>query len=371
MNYVDAFREPRAGQALVRRLQEAVAERQVTVMEVCGTHTAAVFRFGLRTLLPPNLKLLSGPGCPVCVTPTRYVDQAVALAERSEFILATFGDMVRVPGSRTTLEHCRAAGAAVRVVYSPREAVALAAESPERNVVFLAVGFETTAPTIAAAILQAERQNRTNFFVLPGNKTMPAALAALATADDLSLDGFLCPGHVSVITGARIYEFLACDHGLPCVVSGFEPLDILYSLDLVVRRVAAGTPGVDIQYSRAVTWEGNVRAQELMEQVFVAVDSEWRGLGVIPGSGLALAPAFQRFDAATRFPVDIEPSRDPPGCLCGGVLRGARTPADCPLFGVRCTPATPVGPCMVSGEGTCAAWFRYAVHRREVMSAGR
>ena len=345
---------------MLRRLRQRLGDREVTFMEVCGTHTAAVFRAGLRDVLPENLSLLSGPGCPVCVTPNSYLDRALALARLPGVIIATFGDMVRVPGSSSTLEKERAAGADVRVTYSPMEAVALAQENPDRRIVFLAVGFETTAPTIAAAVVEAQQQSLDNFLILPGNKTMPQPMAALVADGDVSLDGFLCPGHVSVITGAQIYEFLARDHGLPCVVAGFEPLDLVQGLSMLVEQVTAGKAEVGIQYTRVVTWEGNAAAQALLARVFVPCDAEWRGLGVIPDSGLALAPKYWRFDAAAQIPVEVEPTREHAGCLCGQVLKGTHRPTDCSLFRTTCTPETPVGPCMVSNEGTCATYYRYA-----------
>ena len=360
MKYVDEFRDPAVGRALAQRIHDRLGDRPATLMEVCGTHTVAVFRAGIRDLLPPNLKLLSGPGCPVCVTPNSYVDHAIALARRPDVIVVTFGDMIRVPGSTSTLERERAAGAEVRVAYSPLEALALAEQHPDRKVVFLAVGFETTAPTLAAAVAAADKRDLRNFFLLAGNKTMPKPMAALAADGDLSLDGVICPGHVSVITGAQIYQFLAQDHGLPCVVAGFEPLDVLQGIAMLVDQVVAGKALVEIQYTRAVTWEGNVVAQQLLDRVFVPSDAEWRGLGVIPGSGLALAPAFERFDAAAQLPVEVEPWREHAGCLCGQVLKGTHVPADCRLFRTVCTPETPLGPCMVSSEGTCATYYRYA-----------
>lgn len=360
MRYVDEFRDPAAGRALAQRIAEGLGDRKATFMEVCGTHTVAVFRAGLHQVLPPSLRLIAGPGCPVCVTPNSYVDHALALARLPTVTIATFGDMVRVPGSSSTLESERAAGADVRLVYSPLEALTLAEASPDREVVFLAVGFETTAPTIAAAVAEAEKRAVTNFLILPGNKTMPQPMAALVADGELALDGFLCPGHVSVITGAQIYEFLARNHGLPCVVAGFEPLDVLQGIALLVDQLASGNAAVEIQYTRAVTWKGNQVAQRLLDQVFVPADAEWRGLGVIPESGLALAPAYERFDAAKQLAVEVEPTRDRPGCLCGHVLKGTRLPTDCSLFCTACTPETPVGPCMVSNEGTCAAHYRYA-----------
>ncbi len=334
----------------------AEARPGLTFMEVCGTHTMSIARYGLRELLPHGMRLISGPGCPVCVTAMADLDRVVALARLPEVTLTTFGDLIRVPASRTTLAAERAAGADVRVVYSARDAVQIAADEPDRQVVFAGIGFETTAPTVAASLLEARSRGLTNFSVLSMHKTMPPPLRALLELGETPISGFLLPGHVSVITGTACYEFLARDYGVAGVVAGFEPHDVLGALLRLVRQV---DPAIEIEYGRAVRPEGNAVAQRLMEQVFAPSDADWRGLGVIPGSGLALRPEYADADAGLRFPLELEPSLEPAGCRCGEVLRGVTDPADCALFGARCTPEDPVGACMVSSEGACAARYRF------------
>jgi len=325
-------------------------------MEVCGTHTMAIARYGLRELLPPDMRLVSGPGCPVCVTAMHDLDTVIALCGLPEVTVATFGDLIRVPASGTSLAAARAAGADVRVVYSALDAVDLAAAQPAREVVFVGIGFETTAPTTAASILEARRRGVRNFSVLAVHKTMPPALRALLDLGETPITGFLLPGHVSVITGSACFDFLAADYGVAGVVAGFQPGDILEALLMLARQT---TPAVGNQYTRAVQPRGNVVAQELMQRVYEPRDADWRGLGVIPGSGLGLRAEFAEHDAALRFPVETGESLEPVGCRCGEVLRGVTDPADCPLFGRRCTPQEPVGACMVSSEGACAARYRF------------
>ena len=336
--------------------------RPLTFMEVCGTHTMAAARAGLRSLLPPKVRLVSGPGCPVCVTPVGYVDHAIALAARPEITLVTFGDLGRVPGSRRDLEapaptlaRAKARGADVRVAYSPLEALAIARAEPAREVVFLGVGFETTAPTIAAVVIAAAAEGLANVSVLGAHKTMPEAMALLAASSELTIDGFLCPGHVSIVTGPEVYAPLADRFHKPCVIAGFEPVEILRGVDALVRQAAAGRAFVENAYPGAVRAGGNPRARAVQDEVFEPCDASWRGLGVIPGSGLAMRDRFARFDAARRFDVRLPAPREPRGCRCGDVLRGAIDPTECALFGTSCTPDTPDGACMVSGEGSCAA----------------
>jgi hydrogenase expression/formation protein HypD len=327
-----------------------------TFMEVCGTHTMAIARHGLRDLLPPDVHLVSGPGCPVCVTAMRDLDTVIALCGLPEVTVTTFGDLIRVPASRTSLAAARAAGADVRVVYSSREAVELAAAQPSREVVFVGIGFETTAPTTAASIVEARRLGARNFSVLALHKTMPPALRALLDLGETPVTGFLLPGHVSVITGSSCFDFLATEYGVAGVVAGFDPGDILEALLMLARQT---TPAVENQYTRAVQPLGNPVAQALLRRVFEPRDADWRGLGVIPGSGLGLSAEFAEHDAALRFAVDAGESLEPVGCRCGEVLRGVTDPADCALFGRRCTPQEPVGACMVSSEGACAARYRF------------
>ncbi len=347
----------------VRSLAEAIAalaaDRPLRYMEVCGTHTMAVRRSGLHALLPESVKLISGPGCPVCVTPVGYLDHALALAEQHDVILATFGDLVRVPGSHSSLERARAEGARVEVVYSPLEALDLARRNPGDQVVFLGVGFETTAPGIAASLLAARSEGLRNYSVLSAHKVIPPAMELLAQSEELGLDGFMCPGHVSTIIGTQAYQPLAQEYGLPCVVTGFEPLDIMQGLLMLVRQSVEGRAEVENQYVRVVRPEGNPRARAFLERAFVPEDATWRGLGTIPGSGLAVAPELADLDAAVRFAVTLPEPVEPRGCRCGEILKGLIEPPDCPLFGKACTPTTPVGACMVSSEGTCAAHFKY------------
>ncbi|HWI40579.1 MAG TPA: hydrogenase formation protein HypD, partial [Verrucomicrobiae bacterium] len=325
----------------------------------CGTHTMAIYQYGIRSLLPPHVRLISGPGCPVCVTPNGYVDRAVACCRLPDTVVATFGDMVRVPGSSSSLMEERAKGADVRIVYSPLDAVALAAKNPYKRVIFLGVGFETTAPTVAGSILAAEAKGLSNYFVLASHKTIPVPMQLLSSDPELRIDGYICPAHVSVIIGSDAYRFLAEENGVPCVVTGFEPGDMIRGIEMLVRQVVEGRSEVEVEYSRVVKREGNLRAQEVLREVFIPFDAEWRGVGVIPGSGLRIAPKYARFDAELQVPVRVEEPREHRGCLCGEILKGKVTPFDCSLFGTTCTPEAPVGACMVSSEGTCAAAYRY------------
>lgn len=333
--------------------------RDVTFMEVCGTHTMAVSRSGLRDLLPANVKLISGPGCPVCVTDTNYLDAAIELARRPGVIIATFGDLVRVPGSESSLERERAAGADVRVVYSPPDALALARQNPHRQVVFLGVGFETTAPTVAWTIKQAAAEIVANYSVLCAHKTMPHAMEALLKDQEVKVDGFICPGHVSVITGAQIYRFIPERYGIPCVVSGFEAGDVLRCVAMLLAQIATGRVEVEVQYTRSVNEHGNPVAQRWLAEVFEESAAGWRGIGVIPRSGLAIRAEFAGWDAAQAHHVEFREAKPHPGCRCGDVLRGVIRPTQCKLFDKACTPSNPFGPCMVSSEGACAAAYKY------------
>ncbi len=331
----------------------------MTLMEVCGTHTMAIYQHGIRALLPEKIRLISGPGCPVCVTPVDYVDHAVALARRPNTVITTFGDMVRVPGSSSSLQREKARGADVRIVYSPLDAVAVAQKNPQKQVVFLGVGFETTTPTIAGSILQAKHLLLSNYFVLASHKTMPAPMAALSADPDLKVDGYICPAHVSAIIGSEAYEPLAREHRVPCVVTGFEPLDMLQGVEMLARQVVAGEARVENQYSRIVKRNGNPKAREILYEVFEPAEARWRGIGVIPGSGLKIRAAYGAFDAARQLPVAVEAPQEHAGCLCGEILKGKVAPRQCPLFRKVCTPEDPVGACMVSSEGTCAAEYKY------------
>jgi len=356
--------------AAIAKLLEAIGGlagqvgREVKLMEVCGTHTMAIFRHGIRELLPANVSLISGPGCPVCVTPSAAVDAMVELARTPGVTITTFGDMIRVPGSESSLEREKAQGADVRIVASPMDALAMAEREPDRKVVFLGIGFETTVPGAAATLLAAQERGATNFSILSVHKLIPPAMHVLLESDEVQIDGFLCPGHVSVVIGADAYRPIAERYSVPCVVAGFEARDVLESVYLLLRQVARGQGKVENQYVRAVRWAGNPIARKVTDQVFEVCDSEWRGLGVMPGSGLAIGREYAAHDALAVFDIAMGRSVEPAGCCCGEVLRGVVTPMDCKLFRSRCTPSTPVGPCMVSSEGTCAAYFKYHFQER-------
>ena len=331
----------------------------VRLMEVCGTHTVALFRSGVRSLLPKDLHLISGPGCPVCVTSQGYIDAASAAARRDGFVVCTYGDMVRVPGQGGSLAEHRAQGANVLVVYSACDALAYAVAHPEVKVVFLAVGFETTAPATAAVVKEAKARQVRNFFVFLGHKLVIPAMRALLASGDAAIDGFLCPGHVSVIIGADAYKVIAREHRRPCVIAGFEPAQLIQGIHNLVVQVARREARVANVYSAAVTAGGNRVALGYIADVFRPGPAAWRALGMIPGSGLELRDEYAEFDAERQLGLTIGPDYEPPGCRCGQVIQGKCTPAECPLFRTVCTVATPIGPCMVSSEGTCAAWYKY------------
>ncbi len=360
MKFIDEYRDGDKARRIIAEINR-LADRPLKIMEVCGTHTVSIARYGLRSLLPERIQLISGPGCPVCVTSNRDLDKAISLARIPGAIIATFGDMVRVPGSESTLALERAKGGDVRVVYSPLDALRIAEENPRREIIFLGVGFETTAPAVAATALEAKKRGLKNYFVFSAHKTVPLALRALLDLGEIQLDGFLLPGHVSAIIGCHPYEFLTEKYGLACVISGFEPLDILQSIYTLVQQLKAGTPRVEIQYRRGVKPEGNQRALEIMSRAFEPVDAEWRGLGWITGTGLAIGPEISDLDALRVFNPDVPPPREERGCRCGEVLRGVIRPPECPSFKKACTPQNPVGPCMVSSEGSCAAAFKYGI----------
>lgn len=343
---------------LILQLQGLV-KRPMRFMEVCGTHTVSIFRSGLRSIIPEEIELISGPGCPVCVTAQGDIDAFIEVAKRPEVTVATFGDLVRVPGTDGSLAGRRAIGADMEVVYSPMDALQLAVRDRTREIVFLSVGFETTIPGIAATVKEAVRSGTGNFSMLSALKLMPPALNALLGTGGLGIDGLICPGHVSAIIGAAAYRPIADGFGMPCVVAGFEPAEILLALILLARQVNECRAEVENAYPCVVSWDGNSRAMGVMNDVFCPCDAEWRGLGVIRQSGLCLRPEYSGLDARIRFGIEIRPSPEPEGCLCGDVIRGLSLPSNCPFFGSKCTPASPVGPCMVSSEGTCAAYYRY------------
>lgn len=365
------FSDPALCRRLVARIEESARGGDaIALMEVCGTHTTSFFRHGIRNLLPSNVRLISGPGCPVCVTPTGYVDLALRLLEEPGVAVATFGDMIRVPGSRSSLERERAHGRAVHVVYSPMDALDLARRDPAVTIVFLGVGFETTAPTVALAIERAAGDGIENFRVLVGHKLVPPALHALLSHPELKIDGLILPGHVSVIIGSDAYGFVADRYGVPGVICGFDPVDLLSCVLDLIEMHRGGVRQIRNRYGRYVLAQGNPAARACMERVFGVVDAPWRGLGTIPASGLRLEAEYALHDASSLIDEKevagiLRTATEPEGCRCGEVLRGTVLPVDCPLFDEVCTPETPVGACMVSSEGTCAAYFRYARRGRK------
>jgi hydrogenase expression/formation protein HypD len=358
MKQTDSFRSADLASSLAAKLQQAVT-KPIKIMEVCGSHTMSIFHHGIRELLPTDMQLLSGPGCPVCVTPQGYIDTAIQLAQNKEVILASFGDMLRVPGNHSSLLQEKAAGHDIRVLYSPLDAVEIAAANPERQVVFLGVGFETTAPVVALTILEAAKRNLNNYSVFSAHKLVPPAMEALCADSGLQVDGFLCPGHVSTVIGLAPYRFLAEKYHKPAVIAGFEIVDILHALLLIVEMLYQDNPAAVNAYPRAVADGGNPTARKILNQLFTAADSTWRGLGLIPHSGLQIRPEFAGFDAAVKFGLKETETQTPNGCSCGDILRGLKTPPQCLLYKKICTPQTPMGACMVSSEGACAAYYKY------------
>jgi len=356
---MDEYRDGAVAQVLAKKIR-SVSKRHIRLMEICGTHTMAIFRHGIRSLLPETIELVSGPGCPVCVTAMEEVDRSVKLAKMPGVIVTTFGDMMRVPGTDSSLQAESGLGADVRMVYSTFDALKIAEENPEREVVFLGIGFETTAPTVAAAISTAQKGNRVNFSVLSAHKLLPPAMDALLSGGDLGIHGFICPGHVTTIIGTSSYEGVVDQYQAPCVVVGFEPIDILQGILMLVEQIENGRAMVEIQYTRGVAPEGNRAALGIMGEVFKPCDSPWRGLGMIPGSGLAIRQKYSDHDARARFDLEVPDAKEPPGCRCAEVLRGIARPTDCKLFRKTCSPRNPIGACMVSSEGTCAAYYKYS-----------
>jgi hydrogenase expression/formation protein HypD len=361
MKYIDEYRNPQLAKALLSRIASLAddLEKPVTIMEVCGSHTMAIGRFGIRKLLPEKIHLVSGPGCPVCVTSIRDVDIALYLAGMTNTIFATFGDMLRVPGTGgMSLQQLRASGADIRVVSSPLDAIEIAEANPRSEVIFMGIGFETTSPTIAAAMKRCRKTQVRNLSLFSVHKTIPPAMKVLIDDAKLNIDGFLCPGHVSIIIGAHAYDPIA-EAGRAAVITGFEPADVLEGIEMVMQQIRNKDHKVEIQYTRAVNPEGNRRAREFLDEVFRTDSSEWRGLGNIPGSGLFLKEDYKTFDALLRFDIPDIQSAEMTACMCGDILRGIASPDDCPLYRRLCNPLNPVGPCMVSSEGTCAAFYKY------------
>lgn len=340
-----------------------LVDGHIRLMEVCGTHTVSIFRSGIRSLLPEGIELISGPGCPVCVTPVGEIDRAIALAQTKDVTLLTFGDLMRVPATSSSLNQERAMGRDIRIVTSPLDAVEIAQRETQRRIIFFAVGFETTSPAIAAAVKEARRRGISNLYLLSCQRLIPPAIRALLSSRDAKIDGFILPGHVSVIIGKTPYSFIAREFSLMGVITGFEALDILEGVYMLLCQKKEGRSEIEVQYRRAVKEEGNQLALEIMEEVFEPVSARWRGLGMIPKSGLTLREEFKEMDAALVFDIPYKDKRDPPGCLCGEILQGLKSPPDCPLFDTTCTPEMPVGPCMVSSEGSCAAFHKYGVSR--------
>ena len=354
----NAFRNPELVHKLSTRIA-ALSRSPLRIMEFCGTHTHAVCRFGIRELLPETIEMFSGPGCPVCVTDQADMDYAIALARIPHVIITTFGDLLRVPGSHGSLQDVRAEGAAVEVVYSPLDALDFARRHPDRPVIFLGIGFETTAPGVAAALLEAARLRLANFYVYSMHKLTPPAMKAILDAGEISLTGILCPGHVSTVIGWKAWKFLSDAYAVPAAVAGFEPTDVLWAIAEIVAQHESRQADVRNAYPRSVTAEGNRTAQEAMERVFEVGAARWRGLGTVPASGLTIRADYATFDAGKVFTVDPGETIVPKGCHCGEVIRGAMRPDACPLFREVCNPAHPIGPCMVSTEGTCAAYYQY------------
>ncbi|MGC9063584.1 MAG: hydrogenase formation protein HypD [bacterium] len=352
------YNNPKIAKSLIDEIY-SFSSRDIIIMEFCGTHTHSIFRFGIRELLPKNISMLSGPGCPVCVTDTRDIDYCIALSSLPDVIITTFGDMIRVPGSSKSLQEVKAEGADVRIVYSSMDAINVARENPKKKVVFLGVGFETTAPTVASSIIEAEKNNIDNYFVYSMHKLTPPAMEAILNLGEIRLNGILGPGHVSTVIGWKAWEFVPLRYRLPVVVAGFDAVDILLGILNIVKLCSGDKLEVVNAYQRAVKPYGNSYALSLMNEVFERDDALWRGLGELPQSGLQIKNKYKRFDARLEFPFDIPSKPKPKGCRCDEVIRGVISPLECSLFGIACTPSHPVGPCMVSSEGTCSAYYIY------------
>jgi hydrogenase expression/formation protein HypD len=367
MRYVDEFRDAELGRALAGEILAAVEPgRHYKLMEVCGGHTHSIYKYGIDDLLPGNVELVHGPGCPVCVIPMGRVDDGIAIAHEPGVIFTCFGDMLRIPGSDGSLQDAKAQGADVRMVYSPLDALRIAKANPDRDVVFFAIGFETTAPSTALTLKRAKAEGVTNFLCMSNHVTIVPPLRALLDSPDLRLDGFIGPGHVATVVGARPFEFIPADYGKPIVVAGFEPLDVLHAVRMILSQLAEGRCEVENQYTRVVPYEGNRRALEVLAEVFtLRPHFEWRGMGFISQSGLKLADAYADFDAELKYAVPGVRVADPKACQCGEVLKGVIKPFECKVFGTACTPERPIGTCMVSSEGACAAYYNFGRFARE------
>ncbi|MBI4982042.1 MAG: hydrogenase formation protein HypD [Candidatus Omnitrophica bacterium] len=369
MKYIDEYRNTKLARKLALKIRNISGNGQINIMEVCGTHTQSFFRFGLDKMLPGNIRLITGPGCPVCVSSQEYIDAAISLAQDRNNLILTFGDMLRIPGTKSSLEKQKASFNNVRVVYSCWDSLKIAQENPDKKIIFLAVGFETTSPTVALTIIAANKETIRNVFFLTSLKLIPAAMRYLVRDKRLKLKGFLCPGHVSAVIGTKPYQFLAKEYKISCCVAGFEPLDIMEGIYLLVRQIIKGTASVENEYTRIVKNDGNLQAIQIIKKVFQVSDANWRGLGVIPKSGLKIRKEFSVFDAENIFSIrqatggpstGLGVNRRPATqCKCGDILKGLVLPSECKLFAKICNPEHPVGPCMVSYEGACSAYFKY------------
>lgn len=358
MKFIDEFRDKEIAHGLIQKIQKT-STRPVQLMEVCGTHTVSIFRYGIRGILPEQIRLISGPGCPVCVTPNQDIDLAIAVSRQKDVIVATFGDMMKVPGSTSSLQKEKAEGRDIRIVYSSLDVLRMANENPGKRVVFLAIGFETTSPTTAVAVLRTQEEKIRNLFFLNSQKRVPPALMALLQSKQVKIDGLILPGHVSTILGIHPYQFIAREFGKPAVITGFEPLDILQGIWMLVKQIEEGQAAVEIQYRRVVHEEGNPIALRKIDEVFEKDEGRWRGLGLILDSGYRFKESCKEMDVR-NLDVEVEPPKEHPECLCGEVLQGIKSPLECHLFKKVCHPENPVGPCMVSIEGTCHTYFKFS-----------
>lgn len=357
MKYIDEYRDKETSLLLAREINK-ITKTDITLMEVCGGHTMSMHRFGIGKMLPDKINLLSGPGCPVCVTSIKYIDQLIAYSRLDNVIIATFGDLIRVPGSTSSLQIEKSSSADIRIVYSSMEALEIARVNKEKRVIFSGIGFETTAPTSAIAILEAKSKSLDNFFVFSSHKAMPPAMEALID-EGVLIDGYVCPGHVSTITGTEMYRPIVDKYKVGCVISGFEPVDMLQSIYMLVKQINSSSQKVEIQYKRAVKPEGNLKAKKFMDDVFEYRDDYWRGLGILKQSGFKISERYKRYDAEENFDVDVEKTVEPKGCICGLILKGQKKPTDCKLFAKVCEPINPIGACMVSAEGSCSTHYKY------------
>jgi len=359
VKYIDEYRDKKLADWLLKQIW-ASSKSFIRLMEVCGGHTVAIRKFGIPGMLPQTIKLLSGPGCPVCVTGKSFIDKAIKLVRETDTIITTYGDLMRVPGSFSTLEKERANGANISMVYSPLDALGIAKQNKNKNVVFLGIGFETTSPASAVTLDEAKKGKLDNFYLLSAHKIMPPAMEMLID-DEVQIDGYICPGHVSTITGSGIYNTIVEKYGLGCVITGFEPVDLLQGILMLVKQFESKKTKVEIQYKRAVKPEGNIKALKHLDTVFELKDDWWRGLGVVPNSGLKLRKEFEELDAELHFDLKLTEPKEEKGCICGEILKGLKLPTDCKLFGKVCNPENPVGACMVSAEGSCQAYFKYEI----------